>query len=115
MKDRIGTIDDQIAEEEEESEEKNAMKALEARTEESKREMDVLDALEELKDANARASQVDVNGVIAGKQGERESVIRALAVKMREEEDEAVAKAFKNGKKVRDLSKLLDGDFFFGA
>ena len=101
MKDRIGTIDDQIAAEDEEaSEEKNAMKALEARTQESKQEMDIIDGLEEIKDANARASHVDVNGVIASKQGERESVILALARKLRQEEDDAVEAVFSQGKKI---------------
>eukprot|EP00045_Choanoeca_perplexa_P003061 m.28463 g.28463 ORF g.28463 m.28463 type:complete len:317 (-) comp11842_c0_seq1:36-986(-) len=101
MKDRIGTIDDQIAAEDEEaSEEKNAMKALEARTQESKQEMDIIDGLEEIKDANARASHVNVDGVIASKQGERESVIRDLALKMRQEEDAAVEAVFNQGKKI---------------
>lgn len=94
MKDRIGTIDDEIAAEAKANEEVNAMKALEERTKESKAEMDMIDALEDIKDANARNSKVDVNSVIARKIDEGMVEIRALAAKIIADEEAAVKKHF---------------------
>lgn len=50
--------EERIVQEKEEDEANNPMLALENRTKESRREMDVLDALEEIRDWNARNSQV---------------------------------------------------------
>lgn len=108
MKDRIGTIDDEIAAEEEEKEEVNPMKALEERTKESKAEMDMIDALEDLKDANARSSKVSVDSVIASKVEQGQAHIRALAAKINADEDAAVAKHF--SKQEGPVIKRLDDE-----
>ena len=56
---RIAEMEEErVVQEKEEEEANNPMLALENRTKESRREMDVLDALEEIRDWNARNSQV---------------------------------------------------------
>lgn len=107
MKDRIGTIDDEIAAQEAEEAEVNPMKALEQRTKESRQEMDILDALEEIKDANARSAKVEVEDVLANKAKTVEALREVAVAKQREEEDAAVAAAFGGvGKRVRRLADL---------
>ena len=83
---------------EEESEEKNAMKALEERTKESRQEMDILDALEEIKDANARAAQISLEGVLAEQQVQEQEQAMRLARRMQLEEEAAVQAAFGGNK-----------------
>ncbi|EDQ91250.1 uncharacterized protein MONBRDRAFT_19988, partial [Monosiga brevicollis MX1] len=109
MKDRIGTVDDEEALlAAEATEEQNAMRALEERTKESKQEMDIIDALEEIQDANARASKVDVDSILAEKHGEEATVVQELARRIQQEEDDAVAKAFGQQRVIK--VKRLDDD-----
>eukprot|EP00049_Salpingoeca_infusionum_P009407 m.156724 g.156724 ORF g.156724 m.156724 type:complete len:332 (+) comp14330_c1_seq4:138-1133(+) len=107
--DKIGTMDDELEEEEEEA---NPMKALEERTKESKREMDILDALEDIKDANARLAKVDVDELLAQKAEAATAEANALAVSaeetMRQEEEALIQEHFYKGKVLRRLDE--DGD-----
>lgn len=114
MKDRIGTVDDELAAEKaKEEEEANPMAALEARTKESRQEMDILDALEEIKDANARAAKVDINEVLETKARAAEEERLKTEEEIKAEEDAAVAAAFArslDGKKVSLLVVLEAAD-----
>lgn len=111
MKDRIGTIDDEIAEQEAEEAEVNPMKVLEERTKESRQEMDILDALEEIKDANARSAKMDVEDVLATKAKLDSELKAATAARLKAEEDAAVAAAFGGvGKRVKRLDDVPPPD-----
>lgn len=102
--DRLGTIEDQIAQEDAEE---NPMAALEARTKESRQEMDVLDGLEDIKDANARAAKVDLDEVI--RKRELEALMKARDQLEREmaEDEELIQQHFSAGKRV---IRLLDDE-----
>ncbi|EGD80995.1 coiled-coil domain-containing protein 94 [Salpingoeca rosetta] len=100
MADKLGTIDDELEEEEEEN---NPMRALEERTKESRREMDILDALEDIRDLNARAAQVDIDTLVASRQKEDAHEQLTTEEQLRKEEDEAIAAAFSRDRIVRRL------------
>lgn len=82
------------AQAQEEFEEQNPMAALENRTKESKREMDILDALEEIKDANARKFNLDIDQVLAAKAQAKEELIQKRIAKQEAEDDAATRAAF---------------------
>lgn len=78
----------------EEFEEQNPMAALENRTKESKQEMDILDALEEIKDANARKYNVDIEAVLQAKEDAKKAIIERRLAKQEAEDDAVVRAAF---------------------
>lgn len=89
--------------------EQNPMLALENRTRESRQEMDILDALEEIKDANARLSKVDVNTLLEKTQQDavQEEQVRSIYY---EAHDEAMARAVFGGERESKRIKRLDDE-----
>eukprot|EP00041_Stephanoeca_diplocostata_P010899 m.174679 g.174679 ORF g.174679 m.174679 type:complete len:357 (-) comp18331_c0_seq1:499-1569(-) len=90
------------AQAQEEFEEQNPMAALENRTKESKREMDILDALEEIKDANARKFNLDIDQVLAAKERAKEELIKKKIAEQEAEDDAATRAAFGGGTEEAD-------------
>lgn len=99
---------ERLMEEERENEEKgDTMRQLENRTEESKRAMDILDALEEIKELNARKSQITEQSILDGR--EQKTELLAVQRAAQEEQEVEAAAALFNEKK-SEVLKRLDSD-----
>ncbi|CEF63840.1 CWC16 protein family-containing protein [Strongyloides ratti] len=96
--------DQKKAEEEKEEAEKNdPMKMLEKRTQQSKAEMDALNELEELKEANRRNLNLNLDDLI-----EQKTSTITDDLKIQEDEDEALLNSLFNNSSGSSVSKVVD-------